>query len=224
VADAGKRAPVNEQVSEQTIARLSVYLRCLDQLHAAGVAAVSSVALAHRCGLNGAIIRKDLACFGEFGVRGVGYGVSDLRRHLRQILGLGRRNAVIILGAGRLGSALAAYQGFPSDGFDIVALFDTDPTKAGGATQNGVPILPLDDLGAVVRRQAVAIAIVAVPESAAQDAVDRVAACGVRAILNFSPGALRVPAGVKMKNVDLTLSLETLSFFLASGRTHGQDA
>jgi len=224
VIDAGKRALVNEQVSEQTTARLSVYLRSLDQLHAAGVEAISSNALAHRCGLNGALIRKDLAYFGEFGVRGVGYYVRDLRQHLRQILGLDRRSAVAILGAGRLGSALAAYRGFRDDGFDVVALFDTDASKIGGTTRDGVPIHALDDLRGVVDRAQVGIAVIAVPAMVAQEVVDLVVDCGVRAILNFSPGALRVPAGVKMKNVDLTLSLESLSFFLATGRTDGEDA
>lgn len=213
-----KREPVVEQVSEQTTGRLSVYLRCLDQLHASGVRAVSSASLAECCGLNAALIRKDLAYFGEFGVRGVGYQVATLRQHLRQILGLGARNAVVILGAGRLGSALAAYRGFHDDGFEVVALFDTDASKVGRATRDGIPVCALDDLPVVVGREAVAIAILAVPADAAQGVLDRVAACGIRAVLNFSPGSLRVPGGVKLKNVDLTLSLESLSFFLAAGR------
>jgi redox-sensing transcriptional repressor len=223
VSDAWKRAPLNDQIPELTTARLSIYLRCLDQLHAAGAGAVSSSALADRCGVNGALIRKDLAHFGELGVRGVGYHVDHLRRHLRQILGLDRRTAVVILGAGRLGSALAEYGGFRDDGFDIVALFDTDASKVGGATRDGIPVHTLDDLRAVVDRASVAIAIVAVPAAVAQDVVDRVVDCGVRAILNFSPGAPRVPAGVKLKNMDATLALETLSFFLASGRSHATD-
>jgi len=223
VSDAWKRAPLDEPIPELTTARLSIYLRCLDQLHAAGVEAIPSSALARHCGVNGALIRKDLARFGELGVRGVGYYVAHLRRHLRQILGLDRRTAVVIIGAGRLGSALAGYGGFRDDGFDVVALFDTDASKIGGATRDGVPIHALDDLPAVVDRAAVAIAIIAVPADAAQDVVDRVVGCGVRAILNFSPGALRVPAGVKLKNMDATLALETLSFFLASGPTPGKD-
>ena len=218
MSDATKRAPVVEQVPEQTTTRLSVYLRCLERLHAAGVPAVSSAALAECCGLNGAIIRKDLAYFGEFGVRGVGYHVPALRQHLRQILGLDRRSAVVILGAGRLGSALAAYRGFRDDGFEVVALFDTDPSRIGSSTRDGIHVCALDDLRAVVERQEVVIAIIAVPAGAAQEVLDLVVACGVRAVLNFSPGGLRVPAGVKVKNVDLTLSLESLSFFLAAGR------
>jgi redox-sensing transcriptional repressor len=221
VIDAVERDDASEQASEHTTDRLSVYLRCLDRFHAAGVSAVSSKVLAEACGLNGALIRKDLAHFGEFGVRGVGYAVADLRRHLRQILGLDRRSAVVILGAGRLGSALAAYGGFRDDGFDVVALFDTDASKIGGTTRDGVPVHALDDLRAVVDRAGVAIAILAVPAVAAQDVLGRVVDCGIRAVLNFSPGALQVPAGVKMKNVDLTLSLESLSYFLASDRTGG---
>jgi redox-sensing transcriptional repressor len=207
----------NEPVSELTTARLSVYLRSLEALEAAGVNTISSKDLADQFNLNAAQIRKDLAYFGEFGVRGVGYYVKDLRRHIREILGLNRQIKVIIMGAGNLGLALADYPGFRHDGFEIVALFDTAREKVGQYSRGGVVIRSLKDLERVVEREKVEIAAIAVPANAAQAVVDLVVESGVRAILNFSPGALRVPSGAKLKNVDLTVSLESLSFFLARG-------
>jgi redox-sensing transcriptional repressor len=207
----------NEPVSELTTARLSVYLRSLEALEAAGVNTISSKDLADQFNLNAAQIRKDLAYFGEFGVRGVGYYVKDLRRHIREILGLNRQIKVIIMGAGNLGLALADYPGFRHDGFEIVALFDTAREKVGQYSRGGVVIRNLKDLDRVVEREKVEIAAIAVPAAAAQSVVDLVVEAGIRAILNFSPGALRVPRGAKLKNVDLTVSLESLSFFLARG-------
>jgi redox-sensing transcriptional repressor len=207
----------NEPVSELTTARLSVYLRALEALEAAGVNTISSKELADQFNLNAAQIRKDLAYFGEFGVRGVGYYVKDLRRHIREILGLNRQIKVIIIGAGNLGLALADYPGFRHDGFEIVSLFDTAREKVGQYSRGGVVIRSMKDLDRVVEREKVEIAAIAVPAAAAQSVVDLVVEAGVRAILNFSPGALRVPRGAKLKNVDLTVSLESLSFFLARG-------
>jgi redox-sensing transcriptional repressor len=211
-----KRQIQTEQVSELTTARLSIYLRCLDELDRAGVRATSSGNLAERLGLNPAQIRKDLATFGEFGVRGVGYRVQDLRRHLRAILGLDRRLRMVILGAGNLGSALADYPGFRADGFEVVALLDVDEEKVGRQSRTGVSVRHLRELAPLAAREHLDIAVVAVPGPVAQAAVDQVVAAGIRAILNFSPGALRVPRGVKLKSVDLTVSLESLSYFLAS--------
>ncbi|HEY8550591.1 MAG TPA: redox-sensing transcriptional repressor Rex [Vicinamibacterales bacterium] len=207
----------SEPVSELTTARLSVYLRALESLESAGVNTISSRDLAEQFHLNAAQIRKDLAHFGEFGVRGVGYYVKDLRRHLREILGLNRQLKVIIVGAGNLGLALADYPGFRHEGFDIVALFDVSRDKVGQYSRSGVPIRHARDLERVVERERVDIAVLAVPAHAAQSVVDAVVQTGIKAILNFSPGNLRVPRGVKLKNVDLTVSLESLSFFLARG-------
>jgi redox-sensing transcriptional repressor len=205
----------SEQVSELTTNRLSVYLRCLNVLDAAGVRTVSSQALAEQFHLNAAQIRKDLAYFGEFGVRGVGYYVKELRRHLRQILGIDRGVCVAIMGAGNLGLALADYPGFRDEGFEIVAMFDTSREKIGHRSRAGVPIYDLKDLRKVVRRERIRIAVIAVPAGAAQSVVNTVAAAGIRAVLNFSPGTIKVPDGVKLKSMDLTVSLESLSFFLA---------
>ncbi len=208
------------QVSELTTNRLSVYLRCLNTLEDAGVNTISSQALAEQFHLNAAQIRKDLAYFGEFGVRGVGYFVRDLKRHLRKILGLDRKLRVGIIGAGNLGLALADYPGFRQEGFEIAALFDTQAAKVGEQSRGGVPIFDMRDLKKIVKRDGISIAVLAVPAPAASSVVEQVVGAGIKAVLNFSPGTLKVPDGVKLKSVDLTVSLESLSFFLA----HGEDA
>ena len=197
-----KRKQLSDQVSELTTNRLSVYLRCLNTLDADGVNTVSSQALAHRFHL-------------KFGVRGVGYYVKDLKQHLRQILGLDRRQKVAIFGAGNLGLALADYPGFQQEGFQIVALFDTLPGKIGQKSRLGVPILDIRELRKFAARDKIAIAVIAVPADAAQQVVNLVVAAGIKAVLNFSPGTLRAPGDVKLKSVDLTVSLESLSFYLA---------
>jgi redox-sensing transcriptional repressor len=206
-----------EQVSELTTNRLSVYLRCLTELEEGGVKTISSQALAEQFHLNAAQIRKDLAYFGEFGVRGVGYYVRDLERHLRQILGLDRKLRVAIIGAGNLGLALADYPGFRQEGFEIAALFDNQCAKVGQQSRSGISILDIHDLKKCARRDRISIAVIAVPAQSAQRVVDLVVAAGIKAVLNFSPGALQVPPDVKLKSIDLTVSLESLSFYLARG-------
>ncbi|HET9263611.1 MAG TPA: redox-sensing transcriptional repressor Rex [Vicinamibacterales bacterium] len=213
---------VGEPVSELTTNRLSVYLRCLNHLDAAGVRTISSHALAEQFHLNAAQIRKDLAHFGEFGVRGVGYYVKELRRHLRQILGLDKRVRVAIMGAGNLGLALADYPGFRLEGFEIVAMFDADRHKVGQRSRGGVPIHDVREFRRTVRRERITIAVIAVPAEAAQSVLDTVVGAGIKAVLNFSPGALQAPPEVKVKSVDLTVSLESLSFFLAQGDANGE--
>jgi redox-sensing transcriptional repressor len=210
-----------DQVSELTAGRLSVYLRCLNTLDARGAKTVSSRSLADEFQLNAAQIRKDLAYFGEFGVRGVGYYVKELKRHLRQILGLDRTVRVAIFGAGNLGLALADYPGFRQEGFAIVALFDVEKSKVGHRSKGGVRIYDVSEFRRMVRRERIDIAVLAVPARAAQAVAGQIVAAGVRAILNFSPGTLKVPPDVKLKNMDLTVSLESLSFFLARGDADG---
>ena len=204
-----------DQVSELTTNRLSVYLRFLNELDTAGVRTVSSKALAEQFHLNAAQIRKDLANFGDFGVRGVGYMVKDLKRHLRQILGLDREIRVAIMGAGNLGLALADYPGFRQEGFQIVALFDTLREKVGQRSRSAVRIYDIKELKRIAKREKITIAVVAVPATSAQTVVNTVVAADIKAILNFSPVALVVPGDVKLKSVDLTVSLESLSFYLA---------
>jgi len=205
----------SDQVSELTSGRLSVYLRCLNTLDAAGVKTISSKALAEQFHLNAAQIRKDLAYFGEFGVRGVGYYVKELKKHLRVILGLDRTVRVAILGAGNLGLALADYPGFRQEGFAIVALFDAEQRKIGRKSRGGVRIHDINEFRRLVKQEHIDIAVIAVPADSAQGVVNTAVQAGIRAVLNFSPGSLKVPPGVKLKNVDLTVSMESLSFFLA---------
>jgi redox-sensing transcriptional repressor len=208
-----------DQVSELTTNRLSVYLRCLSELETAGARTISSQALAEQFHLNAAQIRKDLAYFGEFGVRGVGYYVRDLKRHLRQILGLDRKLRVAIMGAGNLGLALADYPGFRQEGFEITALFDNLSEKVGQQSRGGVPIHDISELKKLARRDGISIGVIAVPAPSAQRVVDLVVGSGIKAVLNFSPGTLQVPPDVKLKSVDLTVSLESLSFYLARGES-----
>lgn len=207
---------MREQISELTTNRLSLYLRFLSELDEKGVKTVSSKVLAEQFGLNAALIRKDLAHFGDLGVRGVGYVVKDVRRQLHTILGLDRKLKVAIMGAGNLGLALADYPGFRQEGFRIVALFDTLRDKVGGLSRRGVRIYDIRDLRRVARRESITIAVIAVPAASAQQVVNTVVQAGIKAVLNFSPGALRVPDHVKLKSVDLTVSLESLSFYLAN--------
>lgn len=204
-----------ESVSEATAVRLSVYLRCLATLEAEGRTNVSSADLARRFRLNSAQIRKDLATFGEFGIRGVGYEIGSLRRHLVSILGLDRTRRVAIIGAGRLGQALADYGGFGSDGFRLVALFDSDRSRIGSRSRSGVPIFDVRRLAEVVGRERIEIAVVTVPASSAADVVRQCWQAGLRAVLNFAPVRLDSPADSFLKNVDLRINLETLSFYIA---------
>lgn len=208
--------PTNDRdvISDLTTGRLSVYLRCLTLLEQEGQKTVSSHELAERFHLNSAQIRKDLACFGEFGIRGVGYGVSRLREHLVQTLGLDRLRNAVIVGAGNLGMALADYGGFNSDGFHISALLDVDPAKLNRTSREGIPVLPWDSRLEIIRRNHVEIGIIAVTASSAQEVHDALVDAGIHAILNFAPVQLKTRPGVKIKSVDLRINLETLSFHL----------
>ena len=203
-----------EVISELTTARLSVYLRCLMTLESQGQKTVSSQELADRFHLNSAQIRKDLANFGEFGTRGVGYDVSRLKQTLVQTLGIDRTRNVLIVGAGNLGMALAGYSGFNSNGFHIVALLDADPEKVGRMARSQVPVLPWEKLKDVVRKNRVQIGIIAVPAAHAQEVYDALADAGVLAVLNFAPTQIKQRDDVKVRSVELRTSLESLSFHL----------
>lgn len=203
-----------EAISELTTGRLSVYLRCLTYLESQGQKTVSSHEMADRFHLNSAQIRKDLACFGEFGTRGVGYDVRRLKDQLVQELGIDRTRNVIIAGAGNLGMALADYAGFNTNGFHIVAMVDSDPSKVGRTSRAGIPVISADRLGEVVRKNRVEIGIIAVTAEAAQGVYDALTEAGIRAVLNFAPVQLKLRPDVKLKSVDLRINLESLSFHL----------
>jgi redox-sensing transcriptional repressor len=206
--------PGRGSVSELTASRLSLYLRCLSDLEAEGVTHVSSSGLARRFDLNAAQIRKDLAIFGEFGVRGVGYEVGTLKHHLLSILGLDQTRKVAIVGAGHLGQALADSGGFASGGFRVAAVFDDDPQKVGSRTRGGLVVQDVRRLREIVACEGIEIGIITVPAAAAQEVAQRCAAAGLRALLNFAPARLTVPADVRVKNVDLKVHLETLCFYM----------
>jgi redox-sensing transcriptional repressor len=201
-------------VSRLTTNRLSVYLRCLNTLEQAAIKTVSSRELAEQFHLNSAQIRKDLANFGEFGVRGVGYDVPLLKQHLIRILGLNKQYNIIIAGAGNLGLALAAYGGFNSGGFGIKGLFDSNPERVTHLAGGGYPAFPMGEMKKIVKKEKVNIAILAVPAAAGQVVLDHVVASGVRAILNFVPVRLRVPEGVELATVDLKIQMESLAYHL----------
>jgi len=197
-----------------TIRRLSVYTRCLLVLEEDGIKTVSSQELAERFNLNSAQVRKDLAYFGGFGVRGIGYRVSGLRSELERILGLDREWPVMLVGFGNLGSALFRYKGFARHGFTIAGIADDDPAKV-GRTVDHLSIVASRDLAREVTTRGIQIAVVAVPAESAQAVTDQLVAGGIRAILNFAPVRLRVPRDVRLQDVDLSIELETLSFYLA---------
>lgn len=203
-----------EKISELTTNRLSVYLRCLNELAATGIKTTSSDDLAKRFHLNSAQIRKDLAYFGEFGVRGVGYYVETLRDHLIKILGLDTEHRVCIIGSGRMGTALADYYEFTNTNFSVVALFDTDKSKIGQKVGN-VKIYDIKKFSEVVEKEGIDVAVIAVPAQFAQGVLDLVTTAGIKAVMNFAPIPLKAEENIKIRTVDLTISLESLSYFLA---------
>ncbi len=204
-------------VSESTAARLSLYVRSLEVLEGEGVRHISSESFARRFELNSAQMRKDLATFGEFGVRGVGYETSSLRRHLLALLGLDRTRHIAIVGAGRLGTALADYPGFRSGGFAVAAVFDSTPAMIGSRTRSGLTISSVGELPEKVPELAIEIAVLTVPEDAAIGAARLCWESGILGILNFTPARLTPPPEVHVKNVDLKINLETLSFYIGAG-------
>jgi len=206
----------SEKISELTTNRLSVYLRCLNTLSAAGIKSISSQALAVQFNLNSAQIRKDLGYFGEFGVRGVGYNVVDLREHITKILGLDKPHRVGIVGAGRLGTALANYKGFGGSSFSVVALFDNDEKKIGRRVgEDKVLIHDVKKMPRLVGDEAIDVMVIAVPARVAQRVLNQIMSAGIKAVLNFAPASLNARLDVKVKTVDLTTSLESLSYYLA---------
>ncbi len=204
------------KIPEMTVRRLSVYTRCLQQLEEDGVKTVSSQELAERFNFNSAQVRKDLAYFGEFGVRGIGYYVAGLKAELQKILGLDREWPLALVGLGNLGAALYHYKGFAKQGFRIAAVFDDDQAKWGDA-EGGIPIMPMRDLPREVKARNLQIAIVAVPAESAQAVTEKLVAAGIKAILNFAPSRIKAVKDVRLKNVDLAIELESLSFYLAQG-------
>jgi redox-sensing transcriptional repressor len=204
-----------KRIAESTVRRLSVYLRFLEEFEERGLTTVSSEELARRGGTTSAQVRKDLSFFGSFGKRGLGYSVPELATALREILGLGKEWKVVIIGAGKIGAALAQYRGFRQRGFRIIAAYDSNPDKI-GRTFEGVEVRDVASLETDVRRDPPDIAVIAVPTEGAQQVLDRVVDAGIKAVLNFAPAQLHAPADVTVKTVNMAMELEGLSFALTN--------
>ena len=205
------------KIPAATITRLSIYSRYLEALAQEGVKIIASDKLAEKCGVNPAQIRKDLAYFGEFGIRGVGYFVKELLFEIKRILGLNKIWKMALVGIGNLGSALLAHQNFIRQGYEFAAVFDVDPGKVGRRLPSGQVIHHLDELVPVVKEQNIEIGVVATPADRAQDVAQRLIDAGVKAILNFAPTQLQVTEGMAVENVDFTVKLDNLAYHLTMG-------
>ena len=203
----------NRKIPASTVNRLSLYLRVFPQIEKSDSGTVSSRELADISGINSAQVRKDLAYFGQFGRRGVGYSIEELKTQIRSILGLDKEWNVAIIGVGHLGTALLMYGGFGSLRFKVVAAFDSDPDKIDWELE-GTKIYPLSEIKKVSEAHHIDIAILTVPSEAAQEVADQVVAAGIPSILNFAPARLQVPEEVLLRHVDLASELEALSFRL----------
>ena len=205
----------NKKVPEGTISRLFVYLREISELAKINIHTISSAELGERTNLSDAQVRKDLGYFGQFGTSGAGYNTGELKVVLEKILGKDKTWNVAIVGVGHLGSALLTYPGFKERGLNIVTAFDSDARKIGKQMKD-VTVESIDELPKVIAEKKVSIGIIAVPAKDAQEGADKLIKAGVECILNFAPAALIVPENVKVKDVDLSRELETLSYFLAN--------
>jgi redox-sensing transcriptional repressor len=202
-------------VSSLILNRLSLYLRCLRSLQEQGVHRVSSQQLADQFHLSAPLIRKDLAQFGEFGIRGTGYDIEHLIDRLHSALGLDQQHPLLVVGMGRLGTALARYLGFNDATFRVVAVLDNDPAKVGQEV-GGLTIGHTEELEQIVREFGVEIGVLTVPAEAAQPAYDALVDAGVQAVLNFAPVRLQLRPGLPSKSVDFRVHLEELVYLLLS--------
>ena len=202
---------VSRKISESAVRRLSLYLRILEDLERKGQNTVSSEEMSGRSATTAAQVRKDLSLFGSFGKRGLGYAVTELAERLKKILGLDRRWRVALVGAGRIGSALVEYSGFAERGYDVVAIFDSDASKVGGKW-GGLCVRDISEFEAVSNDESVEMVILAIPVEAVPSVMEHVEKAGIRGILNFAPTKLKVPLGVAVKDVNMVMELEALSF------------
>jgi len=200
-------------IPRKTIYRLSIYLRCLARLRENSISTVSSEALAKAAGVKPTQLRKDLAYFGTFGTRGLGYDVADLSKKIADELGTSHLQPVILVGAGHLGLALLSYRGFGKEGFEIVAAFDADPRRQRDKKVRQ-PIWGMNKLPEFIRENGVKMSILTVPAAAAQEVANQLVAAGIMGILNFAPIPLSVPEEVMVNNVNLAIELENLSYFI----------
>lgn len=204
------------KIPAATITRLSLYSRNLEELEREDTKVVSSEKLAERCGVNSAQIRKDLAYFGEFGVRGVGYYVRDLLFEIKKILGLNKDWNLGLIGIGNLGSALIAHENFARQGYRFVAAFDNDPNKIGKKLPSGLMVEHIENLRRVKERTNMEIGVISTPASKAQEVANRLIEANIRAILNFAPIHIQVPKGYSVENVDFSVKLDNLAYHLTT--------
>ncbi|MFA5384673.1 MAG: redox-sensing transcriptional repressor Rex [Eubacteriales bacterium] len=202
------------RIPEATVTRLSLYSRFLENLNQKGIEFVSSGEIADELSINPSQVRKDLAYFGDFGTRGVGYKVKDLLSCTLKILGLEQKWPLILVGAGVLGYAVCGYQGFNRRGFSIAAVFDNNPAKIGKMVGR-IEILPIGKMPEIIKNQHVRIGIITVPADAAQEVVNRMVENGLEGVLNYTPVNLVIPDGVEVINIDLSVGLESLAFKLS---------
>jgi len=203
------------RIADSTVRRLSLYLRFLEESTNRGLVTISSDELARRGGTTSAQVRKDLSFFGSFGKRGLGYSVPELTESLREILGLRRDWQVIIVGAGKIGTALAQYRGFRQRGFRVTAVYDRDPKKI-GTRWDALTVRDMAEIERDIQKEHPDIAVLTTPAEEAQVVVDRLVSAGMRALLNFAPIQLQVPPDVTLKNVNMAMELEGLSFALTN--------
>jgi redox-sensing transcriptional repressor len=204
-----------KRIAESTVRRLSLYLSFLEGIERQGVKTISSDELARMGGTTSAQVRKDLSLFGSFGKRGLGYSVPELSRQLREILGLGKQWRVVIIGAGKIGAALARYRGFAERGFQVMAVYDSDEAKIGKKWES-LTVRPVEDLEKDAAKQDFDIAVLATPAESAQSVVKQIVKSGIKAILNFAPIQLSVPSDVTVRTVNMAMELEGLSFALSN--------
>lgn len=204
-----------KRIAESTVRRLSLYLSFLEGIERQGVKTISSDDLARLGGTTSAQVRKDLSLFGSFGKRGLGYSVPELSRKLREILGLGKQWRVVIVGAGKIGAAVARYRGFAERGFVVTGVYDSDEAKIGKRWES-LTVRSVSELEKDAAKQDFDIAVVATPAESAQGVVRQIVHAGIKAILNFAPVQLSVPADVTVRTVNMAMELEGLSFALSN--------
>ena len=201
------------EIPRKTVYRLSIYNRCLQRLAANGIKTVSSEALARAAGVKSPQLRKDLTYFGQFGTRGLGYDVEQLLQMIVDLLGTNSLQPVVLVGVGNLGRALLSYRGFQKEGFEVVAAFDIDAGRA-ASKETSRDVLPMEQLGSVIHKAGVRMAIICVPPEEAQEVANDLVEAGVTGIMNFAPTVLQVPEEVMVNNVNLAIELENLSYFI----------
>lgn len=212
----------SEKISEAVVRRLPVYLRYLNDLHKREVATVSSQELGQRLDLNPAQIRKDLAYFGDFGRKGIGYDVSYLIEKIRHILNLDQQINAVLVGAGNLGQALSNYNFYLRENIKIVAVFDENPKKIGKKI-NTLTVQPMEEITDTIKNRNIRIGIITVPAVEAQNVADQLIGAGIEAILNFAPTILKAPANIRIHAADFTTELLSLAYYLNNGKDDSAD-